>query len=94
MGYIVAHFVAEGMAGPEVRGGEELPGQTAAPVGDEALLGQLPARERGIPERLPGEADMIYSVLQGKTNLYSLSMVTQRTVGMLRKSYCGHVKRP
>ena len=65
--YIIVHFIAEGMAGPEVRGGEELPGQTAAPLGDEALLGQLPARERGIPENLPGEADMIHRILRGKT---------------------------
>ena len=63
VGYIVAYFVAEGMAGPEVRGGEELPGYTAASVGDETLLRQLSARERGVHESLPGEGDMIHHIL-------------------------------
>ena len=64
MGYIGAQFITEGIAGPEVRGWEELPSHTAALPGDKALLGQFPAGERGISEGLSGEGDMIHGILQ------------------------------
>ena len=74
VGYIGAQFLTEEMAGPEVRGREELSGHTAASPGDEALLGQFPTRERGVPESLSGEGDVIHRILQGKNNIRGLSI--------------------